>query len=218
MNYGEIKFNMKLENKPTALKSDYFLKRWRKYSIYAQSGSYTRTDNPTENLYSTCSTYLYDYIVVSEKFYKDIIYTEQVINKDPGSVGEYTPNYQWTHYPYTFKGTPNLKTNNYILTSSAYIGGSINKFVYNTFVHLDGDFFEIVGSYPLNHLSHKRIMFSPDTIESINNNSISTIYKKSSQSISTTIGQNGIEDGSSPIYVSRVTNINLIQGDNTINK
>lgn len=218
MNYGEIKFNMKSENKPTISKSDYFLKRWRKYSIYAQSGSYNRTDNPTENLYSTCSTYLYDYVVVSEQFFKELIYTEKITNTDPGSIGEYPPNYQWTHYPYTFKGTPNLKTNNYVLTSSAYIGGLVNKFVYDTLVYLDGDFFEIVGSYPKNHLLHKRIMFSADTIESINKNSVKALYKKSSQSISTTIGQNGIEDGSSPVYVSQVTNINLIQGDNVINK
>jgi len=221
MNNGEIVFDMNEEQKPTGSVSSYMLKRWRRYSIYAKSGSNNRTDNPRENLYSTCSIYLYDYVSVSKEYYSSMIYTASYVDSTPAEYGQFAPGYLWTHRDNTFKNTPNLITSNYRLTSSAYIGG-VNEFVYDTLMQTDsGEYFEIANSYPRNHLSHKRSLFSLfNTITLGKEEGIVTYgsYKRCSQSITTTIGENGLEDGTSPVQTIKVGNINLIQSDNVINK
>src|ERR1035437_2378927 len=102
---GEIFFNMFKEPHPIVGRSEYMLKRWKKYTIYEKSGSYVRSDNPSEvsihsssvrslaqsstyiipdspkaNVYSTNSIYLYDYVVVSDHWMFTNVYTSSVID------------------------------------------------------------------------------------------------------------------------------------------
>jgi hypothetical protein len=162
MNNGEIKFDMTRKEYATISETAYLLKRWKKYSIYAKSGSYNRTDNPVENLYSTASIYLYDYVSVSENFYN----------------------------------------------STRETGGD--------------EYFEEVNSYQRNHFTHKRSFFSlfDFTIFGGVGSTVTTTgtYKRCSQTINTTVGEDGINDGSSPVTITPVGNLNLIQSDNVINK
>jgi hypothetical protein len=109
----------------------------------------------------------------------------------------------------------------------------------------DGTYFEVVNGYPRNHFSHKRplfSLFSYQTSGRIHRTSTGTLaprdpgplnpesmditrsfyteigyYMRNRQTISTTIGQNGLEDGTLPVRSFQVGNLNLVQTDNVIN-
>jgi hypothetical protein len=79
----------------------------------------------------------------------------------------------------------------------------------------------VVGGYQRNHFTHKRSFFSlfNMTIYGKERGIVTSgSYKRNSQTISTTIGETGLEDGSSPVLTIQVGNVNLIQSDNVINK
>ncbi len=223
MNYGEIVFDMTERNQPTGSSSNYLLKRWKRYTIYAKSGSYNRTDNPNYNLYSTSSIYLYDYVVVTGDWYSKMVYTASFVDNTPADrSAEVFPNL-WQHYAYTFRNSPNAKTNNYQLTYNALSSSFFGRPVYGTpLVYSDvGEYFEIVGSYPTNHLSHKRPIFSLYNLTTYgkdsNGNTTSGSYYRCQQTIATTVGANGLEDGSPPVQATQVSDLNLIQSNNVIN-
>jgi len=220
MNYGEIAFDMTLRGHPTGSQAEYLLKRWKKYTIYSKSGSYNRTDNPLENLYSTSSIYLYDYVVVSEEWYNSVICTASIVSAVPTITGSYAIGQTWVHNVNTFRNSPNLKTNNYIITGS-YVPGP-TPYHYTDIVNTDqGEYFEIVGSYPRNHFTHKRSLFSLYKLTTYGKTAgavTSGSYRRCQQTTSTTIGEDGLEDGSSPVNTAQVGNLNLIQTDNVINK
>ncbi len=165
-NKGEIFFDSTRETRPLYGQSKFLLKRWKKYSIYANSGSYSRTDNPRNHLYSTSSVYLYDYVVVSTAGFNLIV-----------------------------------------ASGSAAAAGE--------------EYFEVVGGYPRNHHIHKRDLFSLyklTTYGKENGEITSGSYRRCQQIITSTIGENGLEDGSSPVQTTQVSNLNLIQSDNVINQ
>lgn len=210
---GKILVDMTVDDRPLSGSSKFLLKRWTEHTIYAKSGSYNRTDNPKYNFYSTSSVYLYDYIVVSEKYFSDIVYTASYSNFDPGEVGAHFPANKWVHNANTFKQTPNLTTNNYVLTSSKTNGVDPSdpsfQFIYDTYVRVDnGAYFELVKGYPRNHFTHKRDLFSLYNVEN---------YVRNRQTVSTTIGEDGLEDGSSPVQTTQVGNVNLVQTTNVVN-
>jgi len=167
MNNGTIAFDMVENDKPIFGETKYLLKRWTKYSIYAKSGVYNRTENPLEDTYVSSSVYLYDYVIAgSADFY----------NSASLSLIEKTENV----------------------------------------------YFETASSYPRNHFTHKRSLFSLYDVtlfegSGILPTSVGT-YKRCSQNITTTIGEDSLEDGSSPVQSTDVGNLNLNQGDNVINK
>ena len=225
---GKILFDMTVEDYPIYGGSKYLLKRWKRNVIYSKSGSYTHNDNIKENFYASSSTYLYDYVVVSKKFFESIVYTTPTNNSVPAVyMDQQPPGYaQWTHNAYTFKQTPNLTTNNYVLTSSTPNNVPPNlpgyKFIYDTYVQVDnGEYFEIVKGYPRNHFTHKRDLFSLYNIvsyEIINQTVTPTLYIRNRQTVDNTVGIDGLEDGSSPVQTTKVGNINLIQTTNVINE
>jgi len=223
MKYGEIVFDMNVNEHPTGSQSEYLLKRWKKYTIYSKSGSFNRTDNPNDNLYSTCSTYLYNYVVVLKDFYSSIIYTSSFIDDTPaGRDAEVSPNL-WQHRANTFRSSSNAITNNYHLTYYPNLSIAFNRPIYDlpAIQNDTGEYFEIVSGYQRNHLIHKRSFFSLFNMTTYGKEHgiiTSGSYKKNSQTIMTTIGENGLEDGSSPILTTQVGNVNLIQSDNVINK
>jgi len=233
MNYGEISFDMTVDQHATGSRSDYLLKRWRKFTIYAKSGSYNRTDNPLENLYSTSSVYLYDYVVVRKDWYSSMVYTSSFIDTTPADYTSETGSNQWFHRENTFRNSPNAIVNNYQLQYNPIASGIFParpRYGYSPLfpsfnpppIYTDqGEYFEIVGSYPLNHFTHKRSLFSLFNMTTYGMEAgvvTSGSYFRCQQTITTTIGENGLEDGSAPVQSTQVGNLNLIQSDNVINK
>ena len=140
---GEIYFNMFREPHPIYGKSEYLLKRWQKYTIYAKSGSYKRSNNPggniwysasyqiatlphtqsfykDGNMYSTNSIYLYDYVIVNDTWLLNNVYTASVIDFTPAAdslyVGDINGTASFMHHANTWLNSPNAKTNEYLLT------------------------------------------------------------------------------------------------------
>jgi hypothetical protein len=218
---GRIPFDMTREDHPSGSLSYYLLKRWKKYTIYSKSGSWNRTDNVSDNLYVTSSTYLYDYVVVTDTFFNTIAYTGSIVDSVPGEAGsEVSPTQNlWTHYPNTFQNSPNGRTNNYLLTQ--YFNGLRDIYDVPVILTDQGEYFEIVGGYPRNHFSHKRDLFSLYNLVTYGNRGVtvtSGLYLRNQQTIDTTVGSDGLTDGSPPIQSIQVGNLNLIQTDNVINR
>jgi hypothetical protein len=217
----EIFFDMTREDRPVISGSKFLLKRWTRNTIYAKSGEFNRTDNLNDNLYSTNSIYLYDYVVVNKDWFSNVVYTASFTSFVPGSTGYFHPGNKWVHNADTFQQSPNLATNNFALTSSFYNIG-FNLFSYDTYVNISTDtYFEISQGYPRNHFTHKRDLFSLFRLKSfglLKGNVTSGSYLRNSQDDTTTIGSNGLEDGSSPIQTFQVGNLNLVQTDNVINR
>jgi hypothetical protein len=217
---GRIPFDMTRDTHPIESGSLYLLKRWKRYSIYAKSSSWNRTDNPVDNLYCTNSVYLYDYVTVTSDFFNSIAYTASVVDGTPGNPGsEFGLGYTWTHYPNTFKNSPNAVTNNYLLTGE--FNGLRWIFGHPVILIDDGEYFEIVGGYPRNHFTHKRDLFSLYSLVTYGLQDgvvTSGLYLRNQQRIDTTIGQDGLEDGSSPVQTVQVGNLNLVQSKNVINQ
>jgi len=168
MNIGRIVFDMTVDEKPTLNETNYLLKNWQKYTIYAKTGPYNRTDNPRDNLYSSGSVYLYNYVVVSDVWYN--IFVSSSMYSATGSMGQH---------------------------------------------------FELVRSYPRNHLYHKRPLFSLDQLITYGKTDgvvTKGIYKRCRQTTTTTVGEDGLEDGTTPVQSATVGNLNVIQSDNVINK
>jgi len=233
MNYGEISFDMNVRAHSTGSQSEYLLKRWKKYTIYAKSGSYNRTDNPTENLYSTSSVYLYDYVVVQREWYSSMVYTASFIDTTPADYTAETGSNQWYHREGTFRNSPNATVNNYQLQYNpiaSAIFPARPRYGYSPLypsfnpppIYTDqGEYFEIVGSYQRNHMTHKRSLFSLYNLTTYGKDAgitTSGSYHRCQQTITTTIGEDGLEDGSAPVQATQVGNLNLIQSDNVINK
>lgn len=253
---------------PISGSSNFLLKRWTKYSIYSKIGPYVRTtyvksgsygyneaprtNTPTsgtfiresnaisDNLYQTNSIYLYDYVVVSDKWFYENVYTSSYVDNTPSLESDRVGSTNtWNHRAFTFKNSPNATVNNYTWRYNAFASIVLNRPVYGytplaispdpvvtnmvktPIIKDDGVYFEIVVGYPRNHFTHKRDLFSLFYIPAydIGIGPISNgAYVRNRQLISTTIGQDGLEDGSAPIQSIQVGNLNLIQTDNVINK
>ena len=254
---GEIFLDMTREDRPILNESKYLLKRWRKHTIYAKSGSYNRGNNPRDglypvsdgmtdvwtvftdtsenlktDLYTTCSVYLYDYVVVSKDFFNSIVYTEVTVDTTPAGYEAEVGTDKWTHLPNTFKNSPNAIINNYQLQYNKDASNVVplrprygycplwSSFNPDNIIIDDGTYFEIVRGYPRNHYTHKRHLFSlyiTKTYGMVNKTITFGSYVRNRQTISTTIGTNGLEDGSLPVQLTQVGNLNLIQTDNVIN-
>lgn len=221
---GELYLNMVEQDHPISGSSPFMLKRWKKYSIYSKSGSYVRTDNPRDNLYKSCSIYLYDYIVVSKDYFSSLVYTASVIDSTPSVNSDWVNSSQgWQHYIGTFRNTPNAKTNNYLLTYDPVATIGEGHPIYSQpYVYTDnGEYLEIIKGYPRNHLSHKREIFSLFSVRSLvkrNGQAVQEMYKRNNQTNKTTIGNDGLEDGSDPIQTTQVGNVTLYRTDNVINE
>lgn len=100
------------------------------------------------------------------------------------------------------------------LTPSQY-----NEFMKTPIFTDNGTYFEVITGYPRNHYTHKRGYFSAERSVSygITGNAIfPTTYRTGMQTSATTIGQNGLGDGSSPVQSTTVTNVNISQTNNVI--
>lgn len=211
---------------PSGSERHFLLKKWSKYSIYSKIGPQVRGDNPDLNLYESSSIYLYELISVPQDFYSTLIYTSSFnslsSSSDVDPYGELTyiggtPYY--VHLENTFKNSSNMTTNN-LLGTYEFTNPDV-RYV-SPFSQLPLDtYFEIFKGYPRNHYTHKSQLFSPVRFKSlgkIGNEVTSGSYIRSSQNISTTIGSDGLNDGSLPIESINTSNVTLIQSNNVINK
>lgn len=241
------------EPHPIYGKSEFLLKRWQRYTIYAKSGSYVRSDNPSEvsihsssvrqltptsyytipdspkaNVYSTNSIYLYDYIIVSDVWFLNNVYTASTVDSTPAPDNMYdVVTNLWNHSINTWHDSPNAKTNEYLLTydpikslAPAPVGVG-HPFYGDPIIRRDdGTYFEIVRGYPRNHYTHKRGYFSLERYMSYYGNGgmeiTSVPYQRGQQTKDTTIATTGLSDGSDPVQSTQVTNIDLIKSDNVI--
>ena len=220
-------FNMNEELHPSGsgIGSSYMLKKWKKYTICAHTGPWVRTDNPRDNLYTTNSIYLYDYVIVTDDFWNSVVYTASFVSTVPGDPGSEVPQSAsyWYHYANTFQNSPNAVTNNY---SYAYqlttpFGGRLVAIPGQVTQSAQDTYFEIVKGYPRNHYVHKRNIFSLYTLQTYGRNySTSSVgtYVRCQQTYDTTIGSDGLTNGSSPVETMTVGNVNAIQSNNVINQ
>ena len=226
MNFGQVAFNMNEEFHPSGsgIGAFYMLKRWKKYTIYAHTGPWVRTDNPRDNLYTTNSIYLYDYVIVTDDFWNSVVYTASFKSTVPGDPGSEVPQSSsyWYHYANTFQNSPNAVTNNY---SYAYqlntpFGGRLVAVPGHTTQSAQETYFEIVSGYPRNHYIHKRDLFSLYTLQTYGRNySTSSVgtYVRCQQTSDTTIGPDGLANGSLPVETMIIGNVNVTNTNNVIN-
>lgn len=83
----------------------------------------------------------------------------------------------------------------------------------------DGTYFEIIRGYPREHYTHKRGYYSLERYISYgveDGGSTTQVYRRGRQTSATTIGLNGITDGTDPIQVTPVSNVDIIKSDNVI--
>lgn len=250
---GEIYFDMTRNAHRLYGKSNFLLKRWRRFDIFTKTGSYIRSSNPRENTYASTSVYLYDYVVVSDTWFKANVVITRYSSSVPSNAGDYFGNDGtndfWTHIPNTWVFSPNSTTNNYILrpnppaTSFAghQVSGSLPGYFpadyslpapYNNMTTQqyldfmawpiyrdDGTYFEIIRGYPRGHYTHKRSYFSLERYISYGDENkavVTQVYQKGRQTNETTIGLNGLGDGSDPVQTTVVSNVDIVKSDNVI--
>ena len=106
------------------------------------------------------------------------------------------------------------------ITGITFTAAQYAEFMKTPILTDDGTYFEIITGYPRNHYTHKRGYFSPERFMSygilLGNTVTSASYRRGMQTSDTTIGKNGLGDGSSPIQSTTVTNIDIIQTNNVI--
>lgn len=125
---------------------------------------------------------------------------------------------KWNTHTIWYKDGPWNRTTN--PNENTYVTNSIQLYEY---ISVSDSFFnsitdhsqlEIVRGYPRNHYTHKNHVFSPFRIQTSNDD----IYMRSQQTITSTIGSNGLNDGTPPVQSFEVSNVNVIQSDNVINQ
>lgn len=250
---GEVYFDMFRDPHPEIGESAFILKRWTKHTIYALSGSYQHhqsqswhsVSDPRFNTYSTNSVYLYDYVLVTSKFFNESVYTASTVDSTPAGIEYYVGTINGTasfsHNANTWRNSPNATTNNYLLRYNILASTNFGYPIYGydpryaaspdyqtlmkTPIYTDnGTYFEIISGYPRNHHTHKRNMFAAERFTSygltgdlLTGTTItSASYRTGLQTSATTINSGGLGDGSQPVQASQVTNINFIQSNNVI--
>lgn len=235
---GEIYVNMIEQDRPLYGSSSFMLKRWQKFSIYSKSGSYNRSDNLTSNQYQSCSIYLYDYVVVSKNFYSKIVYTASIVDNTASINSDWVSGEMWNHREGTCRNTPNSITNQYVWRYNSLAsaiashpvygyapeyytdGGSYDQLMKTPIYINENLYYEVVRGYPRNHFIHKRDIFSLFRQRAVKKTSVGETYcsyVRNRQDNTTTIGEDGLTDGTEPIQIFNVGNVSLYKTDNVIN-
>ncbi len=128
----------------------------------------------------------------------------------------------YQHRPNTAKNTPNLSMNNVrgALSSTVFGYVVVNEPFYQM-PKCEESYFEVCQGYPRNHYTHKAMQFSPVRFQNQgkeNGEIVFDTYVKSRQTVSSTVGLDGLEDGTLPVQTIETSNVNLVQGDNVINQ
>jgi len=193
----------------------YMVKVWDKYYYYAKTGEYIRSDNPLDNTYSSSSLYLYRYVMLDEHYMRNLIYFTDLVSLPVYDSSSYSYTYDFVanaylHRTNTFLGTPDQKVSN--ISASANIFTPITKTNFNLNISPLSQYFELVSGYPRNHYSHKLQQFSKIKYGTYGNR----IFIKGQETSDSTINSNGINDGSSPVQSTNVSNVTVINASNVI--
>lgn len=201
----------------------YLLKSWNKNYTYVTVGDYSKPQTV-----SSQSIYLYNTEAWNASFFLDRVYTSSYDISVSGYskysyIDGYSPDFSDTegyriyhHYPNTFKNNPNSNTNN-VYQSSSRVGESDNYEI-TTISTIPDQYYETIGGYSRNHLTHKRLSFSNESWPKIVGNNDYDRYTKSRQTIDTTVDLSGLTDNSLPIQTINVSNINVVQSENVLDK
>lgn len=209
----------------------YFLvKKWDKYTIYAKSGSYSRSSSRSDDVYVSNSIWLYSLVSMTTWMYNTIFYTSSCLVRS-GSPWDVTDEYVnandfyfYKHYANTAKYTPNERINTFRADPVHYSPpwpvdvaqpGSRYDIAQNVK-------FEVFCGYPRNHYTHKRMQYSMVKFPSLSGKfkkQTEQIYIRGSQTVNTTIDNlSGLEDASLPVQTIQTSNVNLVKSDNVINQ
>jgi hypothetical protein len=211
---GETPFDQTINSKGNTSGSFHLMRRWSQHKLYFKSGSWERSDNRAANAYTTQSIMLYEYVLVPAAWFNDLAYSEETItrdNVDPYGRPSETHIRDSVHDAFTFRRTPNSKFNN--IRSTLNWNGLRYISEAPFFTLDDNTYLEIVDGYPRNHLTRKRPLFSLFSVKVEPSGS----YRRGRQTIDTTIGDDGLENGMSPVQYIDVGNIVVVQSDNVIN-
>lgn len=206
----------------------FLLKRWTKYTAYYKTGNWTRTNDLSDNLYQTGSVWLYDFISVTKPFYSSVVYTSSVwetsgsVGSTPSNIYADMPDFSYFHGINTMVGTPNQKRGN-IQGTKVRVGppSSTDYSFESPYYYLPSEqYLEVFNGYPRNHYTHKRGYFAPERYTKLgtgkNMRNVVSQYTKGRQTVSTTINEDGLEDGSLPVETIVVSNVKITPGDNVI--
>ena len=195
----------------------YMLKVWGNYHYYAKSGNYVRSTNPLDNTYDSASVYLYKYIIVDERVMRTLIYFTDLVS---GSLfGPTDISYDWVgtpsvgvyrHKVNTFINTPDQRFSN--VKAASNIATPINRVVFDLYMSPDQQYFELASGYPRNHYTHKLQQMSKWKFGDYHGK----IFVKGRQTTDSTINGNGVNDGSSPVWSSNTSNVNVINTGNIL--
>jgi hypothetical protein len=220
LGYGKMPVDMNHQAHPTASKKYYLMKQWDTYTIWGKVNDWNRTSNPNDNQYVTNSIELYKYVAVDAEWFKSQVYIEDTVDTTISNIAVGL-GVDYLHEPNTFKNTPNTKRND----MRGYEVWNGTRFIFDItrgyFRTKDGFTLEIAQGYPRNHYTHKNQTFSPIRIKKVGKNGQPAIigsYIRSQQTVTSTIGKDGLDDGTLPVQTFKVGNVNLIQSDNVINQ
>lgn len=187
----------------------YMLKSWNKYYYYAKTGNYIRSESPLDNKQSSNFTYLYKYIIVDERYMRNLIYFTDltslpVYNSSSLSYTFDFPSNGYLHKANTFLKTPDQKVSNISASANIFTPSFKTRFDLN--ILPNSQYFELVTGYPKNHYTHKSKQFTKQKFNTYNQG----IFIKGRNTINSTINENGINDGSYPITQFNTSNIKIV--------
>ena len=218
----------------------YLMKVWEKHDYFAKTGEYVRSSNPEDNAYASASTYFYKYIVVDERFmnenvhfYNNVTTSKVITSADlptgAPSIAAFDPvlGYSSTvtsiggvdyyqHKANTFKGTPDQSFSHVLATSSASPPWPASNPYFWLTLKPTTQYFELARGYPRNHYTHKPGQFSKNKFARYINSIYNIIYVKGRQAIDTTVNIFGIDDGTFPVEIFNVSNVNIKNSTNVI--
>ena len=193
----------------------YMLKVWDKYYYYAKTGDYVRSTNPLDNSYDSASVYLYKYIVVDERFMRNLIYFTNLASGSLFGATDLTYNWVGTpsygyylHKANTFINTPDQNFSNV----KAITNGSttFNRTVFDLSSGSSPQYFELGKGYPRNHYTHKFQQFT----KSKYGDYTYKIFVKGRNTTDSTVNKEGINDGSLPYQSFDTSHVNVVSTTN----
>jgi hypothetical protein len=107
----------------------------------------------------------------------------------------------YRHKANTFINTPDQNFSNV----KAKQPTTINKTLFDIYMASGSMYFELGNGYPRNHYTHKLQQFSKCKYGDYT----AKIFVKGRQSVDSTINENGINDGSLPVWTSDTSNVNI---------
>jgi len=221
LNRNGMVYQMDLNRDTKSSGSVYFLlKRWSKHNVYNRKVASTpnRDDDPKiSDYYDSSSVYLYDLMAVTPSFLNTLVFTASVDDEyRTGDLPSFTgPPAVYSHLINTFKQTPNERFSN--VKAGVVDPVYTYRIVAKELDESSDIFYEMFNGYPRNHYTHKMMTFSPDSFPTIVGIvDTGSLYVRGRNSVDSTVGEDGINDGSYPVTTIDVGNVNIVKSDSVL--